>query len=73
VAKLAGKSWMFQTTDQVARIRMCDDCRVISQFEAGTNPFALGERPKPRTSEDYLRERDEAAAARRRSGPEGTA
>ena len=62
VAKLAGKSWMFQTPEQVARIRMCDDCRVRSQFEGAANPFAFGERPRPRTSEDYLREREEARA-----------
>lgn len=61
-AKLAGRSWMFRTEEQVALIRMCDDCRVISQLEAGGNPFAAGERPRTRTSEDYLRERRERAA-----------
>lgn len=63
VQKLAGRSWMFQTEAQIALMRMCDDCRVRSQLEAGDNPLAFGERPKPRTSEDYLRERE----------PEGTA
>jgi ferredoxin len=72
VAKLAGRSWMFQTPEQIARIRMCDDCRVISHFEAGENPLAAGARRPPRTSEDYLRER-EARAGRRQDGPEGTA
>jgi hypothetical protein len=72
VAKLAGRSWMFQTPEQVALIRMCDDCRVVSQFEAKDNPMAAGERRRPRTSEDYLREREEGA--RRLQGePEGTA
>jgi ferredoxin len=73
VEKLAGKSWMFQTPEQVARIRMCDDCRVRSQLEAGDNPLAAGTRPVPRTSEDYLREREAAAARRRQGEPEGTA
>lgn len=58
VKKLGEKHWMFQTPEQVARIRMCDDCRVISQFEAKDNPFAAGAKPRPRTSEDYLRERE---------------
>ncbi|MEK0082478.1 4Fe-4S binding protein [Benzoatithermus flavus] len=62
VEKLAGRSWMFQTEEQIARIRMCDDCRVISQFENARNPLAFGSRPKPRTSEDYLREREQPAA-----------
>ena len=50
----------------------CDNCRVISQFEAGDNPLAAGARRPPRTSEDYLRER-EARARRLADEPEGTA
>ena len=46
-----------EADEQVALIRMCDDCRVKAQFEAKDNPMALGERRRPRTSEDYLRER----------------
>jgi hypothetical protein len=61
VAKLAGRSWMFQTDEQVSLMRMCDDCRVRSQLEDQANPIAFGERPRPRTSEDYLREREEGA------------
>ena len=49
---------LFQTAEQVALIRMCDDCRVKAQFEAKDNPMALGERRRPKTSEDYVRERD---------------
>ncbi len=40
-------------------IRMCDDCRVISFMEAENNPMASKERPFPRTTDDYLREREE--------------
>ncbi|MFZ1426991.1 MAG: 4Fe-4S binding protein [Geminicoccaceae bacterium] len=57
VAKLAGRNPLFQTPEQVERIRMCDDCRVVSQFEAKDNPMALGQIRRPKTSEDYLRER----------------
>ena len=43
---------------------MCDDCRVIAQFEVTDNPLAGGPRPKTRTTDDYLRERAEIEAAR---------
>ena len=57
VGLLSGRNPLFQTEEQVALIRMCDDCRVKAQFEARDNPMQLGERRRPRTSEDYLRER----------------
>jgi hypothetical protein len=55
---------MYQDSAAVDRIRMCDDCRVIVQFEATDNPLAAGPRPKTRTTDDYLREREEIEAAR---------
>ena len=45
---------------------MCDDCRVIVQFEATDNPLAGAPRPKTRTTDDYLREREEIEAARQK-------
>lgn len=57
VGLLSGRNPLFQTEEQVALIRMCDDCRVKAQFEVRNNPMQLGERRRPRTSEDYLRER----------------
>lgn len=60
VTTLAGKHWMFATPEAANRIRMCEDCRVRDQFERGNEPFALGQRPVPRTTDDDLRERDEA-------------
>lgn len=39
------------------RLRMCEDCRVTAQFNAPT-PMAVGTKPKPRTTEDYLKARD---------------
>jgi ferredoxin len=66
VEKLSAKHWMFQDSAAIDRIRMCDDCRVIVQFEVTDNPLAAGPRPKTRTTDDYLREREEIEAARRK-------
>jgi ferredoxin len=64
VEKLGEKHWMYKDSLAIDRIRMCDDCRVIVQFEAADNPLAAGPRPKTRTTDDYLRERAEIEAAR---------
>jgi hypothetical protein len=64
VEKLGARHWMYQDSAAIDRIRMCDDCRVIVQFEATDNPLAGGPRPKTRTTDDYLRERAEIEAAR---------
>ena len=45
---------MFQNKAQIDVIKMCDDCRVIAVNSAGGDPMAMGERPKVRTTEDYL-------------------
>lgn len=50
---------MFAEGDRIDMLRMCDDCRVITQTESTDHPFAMGERPRTRTTEDYLREREE--------------
>ncbi len=55
--KLAGKHAMFGDSDAVKIIQMCDDCRVNAQFHSENNPFAGGERPRVRTTEDYLSKR----------------
>ncbi len=55
---LAEKHWMFQGA-AAERLKMCEDCRVQAQFDQKEGPFKLGERPVPRTTEDYLREREE--------------
>ncbi len=54
--KLADKHWMFGG-EQVERIMMCEDCRVVVQFDADA-PMAAAPRPVPRTTDDYLRERE---------------
>jgi ferredoxin len=66
VATLGQRHSMFPNAEAVERIKMCEDCRVIVQFEAKDNPLAGPARPNPRTTEDYLREREEIEAARRR-------
>ena len=62
IEKLAGKHWMFQDGVQAERIRMCEDCRLVIQYERGQDPFTGPPRPVPRTTEDYLREREAQAA-----------
>lgn len=66
VEKLGQRHSMFPNAEAVDRIKMCEDCRVIVQFEAKDNPFAGAARPNPRTTDDYLREREEIEDARRR-------
>jgi ferredoxin len=59
-AKLEGKHWMFQSSAQrLEVIKMCEDCRVIAITEQELDPYAGPPRPKPRTTDDYLRERAE--------------
>jgi ferredoxin len=59
VAQLAGKHSMFADSERSRLIQMCQDCRVVVQIRnRGDDPFAGRSRPRPRTTEDYLRERD---------------
>jgi len=59
-AKLEGRHWMFPEGDKrTDAIRMCADCRVITMSEQQFDPFAgVPERAAPRTTDDYLRERE---------------
>ncbi len=54
--KLTGHS-MFSDPDKLKMIQMCDDCRVNAQYHSENNPFAGGERPRPRTTDDYFLDR----------------
>jgi ferredoxin len=57
--KLAGKHWMFQgDSSRLELLKMCEDCRAIAATEASFDPHAPP-RPPVRTTEDYLREREE--------------
>ncbi len=55
--KLAGKHPMFAETDTGRLIQMCDDCRIKAQYHSEKNPFASAERPRVRTTDDYLSKR----------------
>jgi ferredoxin len=59
-AKLEGRHWMYPAGDKrLNAVRMCADCRVITMSEQQFDPFkAVPERAPPRTTDDYLRERD---------------
>ncbi|MEC8197515.1 MAG: 4Fe-4S binding protein, partial [Pseudomonadota bacterium] len=57
VAKLEGKHSMFQTGGAANLIKMCDDCRVNAQYHMQNNPMAGAERPRVRTTDDYLSKR----------------
>lgn len=50
---------MFQGPGKLDRIKMCDDCRIIQMATDGDNPLAHGTVPVPKTTQDYLRERDD--------------
>ncbi|MAF95789.1 MAG: 4Fe-4S ferredoxin [Rhodospirillaceae bacterium] len=58
VKKLEGHA-MFQEKGGTERLKMCDECRVFALAEEDEHPFAGAARPKPRTTDDYLREREE--------------
>jgi ferredoxin len=59
VAKLEGRHWMYTNAGKrLDVIKMCADCRVIAMSEEAFDPFGAPERPKPRTTDDYLRERN---------------
>jgi ferredoxin len=58
-AKLAGKHWMYKDSHKrLDLIKMCDDCRVASVSEENFDPYGPPRTPV-RTTDDYLRERDE--------------
>jgi ferredoxin len=59
-AKLEGRHWMFQGRAQrLDLLKMCEDCRVIVATEESFDPHEAPARPPVRTTEDYLREREE--------------
>lgn len=56
--KLSGHA-MFQGPGRMDRLKMCEDCRVVEMTTSEDNPFAHGTVPIPRTTDDYLRERED--------------
>src|SRR6201997_670102 len=60
-AKLEGRHWMYPAGDKrLDVVRMCADCRVITMSEQQFDPFKdIPARAPPRTTDDYLRRRED--------------
>ena len=57
--KLEGRHWMYQSAPQrLDLIKMCEDCRVAAVARESFDPHDAPPRPGPRTTDDYLRERE---------------
>jgi ferredoxin len=64
IAKLEGQHWMFKDSKKrLDVIKMCADCRVSAMAKDNFDPFATTPRPRVRTTEDYLREREQEGEA----------
>ena len=53
IDKLSGHS-MFSGTRQTDMLKMCEDCRVEAMFDKDDRLMDVGERRKPRTTDDYM-------------------
>jgi ferredoxin len=61
VTRLEGSHWMYPgSSRRLDLIKMCEDCRVAAVSQENFDPYGAPGRRK-RTTEDYLRERAEAA------------
>jgi ferredoxin len=58
-ARLANSHWMFKDPKRQESIKMCDDCRVAVISADDFDPYGAPARPPVRTTDDYLREREE--------------
>jgi ferredoxin len=59
-AKLEGRHWMFKgQAGRLDMLKMCEDCRIIVATEKSFDPHEAPARPPIRTTDDYLREREE--------------
>jgi ferredoxin len=69
-AKLKDKHWMFSGENQsrLDLIQKCDDCRVEAMTNAKFDPYAAAPRPRAKTTEDYLAEREAAMKAKIEKG-----
>ena len=64
-AKLEGKHWMFKgSARRLDVIKMCDDCRVAVMAARGLRSLRSAA-ARVRTTDDYLREREEPASQAR--------
>jgi ferredoxin len=59
-AKLSGTHWMYKDAPKrLDAIKMCEDCRIAVIVEDDFDPHDASPRPPPRTTDDYLREREQ--------------
>jgi ferredoxin len=59
-AKLvATGQWMFADPARLAVLDLCEDCRAVAATTGGIDPYAGPPRAVPKTSEDWVREREE--------------
>lgn len=56
---LQGKNPMFQTSEQMALLKMCENCRVIAMAETEKDPMTFGTVPRVMTATDISPEDDE--------------
>jgi len=57
--KLAGQHWMYRDSKtRIDLVKMCADCRVQVMAEESFDPYNAPQRPRLRTTEDYLRARE---------------
>jgi ferredoxin len=64
VGKLVGQHWMYaQDSKRLDALKMCEDCRVAAVTEDGFDPHGAPPRPAVRTTDDYLREREQPPQA----------
>ena len=54
IEKLDGKHWMYTDSDNTRLVKMCDDCRVNAQYHDENAPLRGPDRPRVRTTDDYL-------------------
>ncbi len=59
IATLQGKNPMFQTSEQLDLLKMCENCRVAKMAESEKDPMTLGVVPKTLTAADITPEDDE--------------
>ena len=66
-AKLAGRHWMYtQGSKRLDALKMCDDCRVSAVAEDDFDPHGAPPRRNVRTTDDYLREREQRQLAEKK-------
>ncbi|MCH1450128.1 MAG: 4Fe-4S binding protein [Litoricolaceae bacterium] len=54
IEKLEGNHWMYTDSDNTKLVKMCDDCRINAQYHDENAPLRGPDRPRVRTTDDYL-------------------